>query len=168
MNNKYKEIFRYSDATEDFIGLISDFRDEFDEMISDIGGKNPLKNVSSPIWWVSITRTKKTAKKRPDYKINEDDALCAQGSTQKVKQAWDIVNLVSKWIEKESPDFLAISAYEDKSCEKRLRFYDRFLHKRNYKIIYIDYYNYNVPLIIYAKEGLDLKYKNICIDFSKI
>lgn len=166
-SNKEKEIFRYSDGSEDFIGTVLDIRDQLEEDFFH-ERKSPFKNIDSPVYWISICRTNRTAKKLPNYKINRDDALCAKGDGKKIKQAWDIIELVSKWIEKESPTFLAISPYEDSSYKKRLHFYNRFFLKRNYKIIYVSYDYYTAPLVIYAKEGLNIKYPNIKLNFDSI
>lgn len=165
-NDKEREIFRYSDESENFIGLVSDIKEELDGFFPT--KKNPFRNVKSPILWITIKRTNRSAKKDPRYKTLEDDAYCGQGSESKIKQAWDIVKLVSNWIEKETPDFLAISAHGDSSYKKRFHFYNRFLIKRNYKLFYVDYSNYEKTLAVYAKDGLDLKYPNISIDLDRI
>lgn len=150
-----REIFRYSTENEDYIGFADDCTSDFINISVPV-----LKNVEDPVWWIDIKRTNRCAKKRKGYGKSKSSAIYEGGSGD-LRTLIEIKKRVESWLEKFSPKFLSIGAYRDSVFHKRYLFYHKVLTKCGYRLCYTDYDDWSIPVFLYAREGMNIRYPNV-------
>lgn len=154
-----REIVRYSNGDFDYVISVSE--DQF--FIPPKGYEN------SRSLWIDAHITNKSAKKHNLKVVSYlSDGRYAKGNVGKegIGILVELISKFEKWLDREKPDFLTISAYHD-DFKQRLRLYDRVLTRNNYRVfdimnLYNDFsWNRNAPPeIIYCRKDLNCKNKN--------